>query len=195
MDSHNFSDYLHEKGQSSGFGDSLNNGNKSFTSTYSNQSLATINTASSSKAVLAALKALQDKIRLLETERSQALDEISALKLQMKNQEIENENARQKEILNNQKLLQESKLSYDRLVYEKNDMESKLNKILEKNHSMSDLSNNLQMKIQMLEDDKNSLLNKLKDMEFENSQLELQIKHSQLHEKGKINFSCCLMYV
>jgi chromosome segregation ATPase len=185
MDSNNFSDYLQDRSNSHFHDSANNNQNKSFASTYTTQSLASINTASSSKAVLAALRALQDKIRSLETERTQAVDEISSLKLQMKNQEIENENTRQKEILNNQKLLQESKLSYDRLIYEKNELENKLNKIQEKNSSISDLSNNLQLKIQLLEEDKNGLVKKINDVEFENSQMELHIKQSQLNEKGK----------
>jgi septal ring factor EnvC (AmiA/AmiB activator) len=45
--------------------------------------------ASSSKAVLAALRALQDKIRRLESERALALDENAQLRHQIKNQEIE----------------------------------------------------------------------------------------------------------
>lgn len=177
----NFSDYLQDPLNGSS---TQNNLNKSFVSTYSNNSLTSINTASSSKAVLAALKALQDKIRRLETERSQALDEISALKLEMKNQEIEFENIKQKELLNHNKLIQESKLNYDHLVTEKMDLELKLNKLLERNQSISDFSNNLTMKLQLLEEEKQSLILKVKNLEYDNTQMDLQIKQSQFHEKG-----------
>lgn len=186
-----YSDYLHHNEmmndsnlhhQLSTSANALNN-SKSFASTFTSPSLASINTTSSSKAVLAALKALQDKIRRLETERSQALDEITTLKLQLKNQEIDYENNKQKEILNQQKILQDNKLNYDHLLQEKQDLESKISKILDKNSSITDLSNNLQMKIQMLEEEKLSLVKKSKDLENENAELELQIKQSQLHEK------------
>ena len=60
--------------------------NKSYSSIISSASNG--NASSSSKAVLAALRALQDKIRRLETERTQALDESSQLRLQLKNFEI-----------------------------------------------------------------------------------------------------------
>ncbi len=189
-----YSDYFHHNEmmndsnlhhQLSTSANALNN-SKSFASTFTSPSLASINTTSSSKAVLAALKALQDKIRRLETERSQALDEITTLKLQLKNQEIDYENNKQKEILNQQKILQDNKLNYDHLLQEKQDLESKISKILDKNSSITDLSNNLQMKIQMLEEEKLSLVKKSKDLENENAELELQIKQSQLHEKGKI---------
>ena len=45
---------------------------------------------SSSKAVLAALRALQDKIRRLESERSQALDEATDLRQKIKTLDIGN---------------------------------------------------------------------------------------------------------
>lgn len=172
--------------------DSFNNdyliegGNRSFNSTFTSPSFSasSVNTASSSKAVLAALKALQDKIRRLETERSQALDEISHLKLQLKNQEIEFENMKQRETLANQKLIQESKLSYERLLQDKADLELKLQSIIEKNQSMNEISNNLSLKIQIIEDEKKSLIDKVKELEHENRQIDVQIKSSQYHEKG-----------
>eukprot|EP01036_Dinobryon_divergens_P031486 gene31488-40892_t len=106
---------------------------------------------SSSKAVLAALRALQDKIRRLEAERAQAVEESSQLKHQLKLQEIEFDHSRQKESLSSQKVLQEAKNSFEKVFTEKTDLEVRLVKLEERNKS-------------------------LRDFEFLQQQLDLQIK-------------------
>ena len=71
--------------------------------------MASVQSQGSSKAVLAALRALQDKIRRLETERAQALDECNHLRNQIRSQEMESEHVKQRDTLNNQKTLLEAK--------------------------------------------------------------------------------------
>lgn len=151
------------------------------------------NASSSSKAVLAALRALQDKIRRLEIERSQALDEVNSLKHQLKNSEIELEHTKQKDFLLSQKNLSESKVMYEKLLTEKNDLELKIIRYEEKNSGLVKSSEELHKKIHQLEDEKHSSLLKVKDLEHQQQQLELLIKNSQRKEKGNSNsgYSCC----
>lgn len=139
---------------------------------------------SSSKAVLAALRALQDKIRRLETERSLALDESSQLKLQLKNQEIEAEHAKQKEQLMAQKSVQEMKTAYDRLLEEKSELEVKLARYEEKNRALQHQSDELSIKIRSIEEEKHRELLRLKEYEHEQFQLQQSIKIAQQKEKG-----------
>jgi centrosomal protein CEP57 len=162
--------------------------NKSYNSSFSASSM---NATSSSKAVLAALRALQDKIRRLEAERSQALDETTQLKHQLKNMEIESEHSRQRDNLLAQKTLQENKSIYDRLLNEKTELEVRIGKLEEKNRltqlSVDEFSN----KIKNLEDEKQKYLLHIKELEYEQQQIEMQIKHSQNKEKGFLyNFFC-----
>lgn len=153
------------------------------------QSLASsANGSSSSKAVLAALRALQDKIRRLEAERSQALDETAQLRLQLKNQEIEADHMKQKENLNAQKSLHEVKSAYDRLLTEKTDMEVRLAKLEERNRSAQHVAEDLQAKIKALEDEKQSSLQRARDLEHQQQNYDLQIKNAQQKEKGEY---CC----
>lgn len=144
-----------------------------------------IGTSSSSKAVLAALRALQDKIRRLETERSQALDDINSLKHQLKQQEIEHEATKQREQLVSQKNLNEIKHSYDKLLNDKNDLELHLRKYEDKTKISLQHSEELQMKIRSLEEEKHSNQMKIKDLENQKNQIESQIKLAQIKEEGK----------
>ena len=60
---------------------------------------------SGSKAVLAALRALQDKIRRLDSEKTSAIDECNQLKAQIKSMEIDHEHMKQRDaLMNNQAL-------------------------------------------------------------------------------------------
>eukprot|EP00981_Chlorochromonas_danica_P009120 scaffold2505_cov152-Ochromonas_danica.AAC.13 len=158
--------------------------NKSFSSAISAATSASGGGASSSsKAVLAALRALQDKIRRLETERSHALDEASQLRLQLKNQEIENEHAKQREQLAAQKSLQEARTSYDRLTGEKADLEARLHRVEEKNRSLTQASDELQGRIRHLEEEKHQNSLRLRDLESQQQVLEQQIRMAQQREK------------
>jgi chromosome segregation ATPase len=145
---------------------------------------ATGSASSSSKAVLAALKALQEKIRRLETERSQALDEVTQLRIQLKNQEIEAEHQKQRENLSNQKNIQEMKNIQDKLFQEKIELESKLQRFEEKIHNTQITSEELTIKIRSLEEEKHQNGLKLKELEHQQTQLEQQLKIAELKEKG-----------
>jgi chromosome segregation ATPase len=143
--------------------------------------------ASSSKAVLAALRALQDKIRRLEVERTQAIDETTQLRHQLKNQEIEAEHIKQREMLNSQKSLQESRSAYDRLLGDKAELEVRVSKLEERNRLGQQTADELQSKIKSLEEEKQNGLLKVKSLESQQSQLEAQIQHAQSKEKDLAN--------
>jgi chromosome segregation ATPase len=159
--------------------------NRSFNSVMSGSSLGLSGgPSSSSKAVLAALRALQDKIRRLESERSQALDEASQYRLQIKNQEIEYEHSKQRDQLAAQKSLQEARTAYDRVCAEKADLETRLSKMEEKNRGLQRSSEELQMRIRQLEEEKQNNIDKLRELENQQHNLEQQIKQAQQREKG-----------
>lgn len=154
-------------------------------SSYGSASSATsaLNTSSSSKAVLAALRALQDKIRRLESERSQALDEATQLRHQLKNHELEAEHSKQREQLTSQRSLQEVRGAYDRLLTEKTDLEVRLTRLEEKNRTAQDTANEMQAKIRALEEEKTNTMAMIRDYENQYKQVENQIKHAQRMEK------------
>jgi chromosome segregation ATPase len=158
--------------------------NMNINKSYASAASSLQNGSSSSKAVLAALRALQDKIRRLEAERTQALDETSQLKHQLKTQEIESEHAKQKELLTVQKNLQEAKSSYDRLFHEKTELELRLSRLEEKNKLLQGNTEDLQAKIHHLESEKHQSALRVKDLEYQYKQIEQQIKDTQGKEKG-----------
>ena len=139
--------------------------------------------ASSSKAVLAALRALQDKIRRLELERTQALDETSQLRQQIKNQEIESERFKQRESLSTQKNLHEVRSAYDRILTGKTESEIRLSKLEDRNRVEEEIARDLRLKIRAAEDEKHTGLLVIKDLESERGQLQNQIMHIQQKEK------------
>lgn len=153
--------------------------NKSYDSQYSSTSNPT-----SSKAVLAALRALQDKIRRLETERGQAIDETAQLRHQLKNQEIEAEHVKQRELLSTQKNLNEARHSYDRLLSEKTEIEIRVSKLEDRNRISQATADELQTKIRGLEDEKQNGLFKIKEFESQHLQLQAQLENAQAREKG-----------
>lgn len=173
------------------------NNNKSFNSLLSATSLAS-NGSSSSKAVLAALRALQDKIRRLESERSLALDEVSQLKMQLKNQEVEFEHQKQKDQLASQKSLQDARSVNDKLLHDKTELEVKLSIIEEKNHQVLRQVEEYQLKTKHLEEEKHNSLARLKELEYEQLHLDQEIKHSQAKEKGiyiALFLCLCLFFI
>ena len=141
-------------------------------------------TASSSKAVLAALRALQDKIRRLEVERAHALDEAAQLRTQLKNYEIEAEHSKQREVLNAQRSLHEAKNNYERLLDEKTDIEKRLRHIEEKNREHITLIDEYEAKIRVLEDTRMSGSSRVKELEFRLSEYEADLRRAQQREKG-----------
>jgi chromosome segregation ATPase len=142
------------------------------------------NSASSSKAVLAALRALQEKIRRLETERAQAFDEATQLRHAIKNQEIEAEHSKQRDNLATQKSLQDAKSMYEKVQSEKTDLEIRLSKLEDKNRTDNRLLEELKLRIRGLEEEKYNGQSRIKDLEDERSQLQFEIQQSTQKEKG-----------
>ena len=148
--------------------------------------------ASSSKAVLAALRALQDKIKRLESERTQALDETANLRQQIKNQEMEADNFKRRDSLASQKKLHEVQSAYDRSVTEKTESEIRLSNLEERNRIEDEIARDLRAKIRAVEDEKHNGLLVIKDMESERTRLQSQILHVQHKEKGEHAFVIAL---
>ena len=152
--------------------------------TFMDSSVGSANSsASSSKAVLAALRALQEKIRRLEAEKTQALDECQTLRSQKKSLEVDMEHERQRELLTQQKANQESRIGIDKLMSEKTDLEHKLNVLEERKNTSQMKAEELVLKIQALEGEKNSAVLKLQELEATKGQIEKQFIVVQDREK------------
>ena len=158
------------------FNEDVNNSNISFGST--------VNTSTaSSKAVLAALRALQEKIRRLEAEKNQAIDECQNLRNQMKIIEIDIDHVRQREVLSSQKLIQETHIEYEKVLSEKNQLEIRLNNLEEERILLQKSSEEMTFKIKCLEEDKSTYTIKLHD--FESLQTQLQTHLINVKQKEK----------
>ena len=139
--------------------------------------------STSSKAVLAALRTLQDKIRRLEIERTEALHETNELRAQLQNQELDHEALKQRDTVSAQKNLTEARAAYDRLVAEKTELEIKLGRLAERNKEAQSTSEELATKIRQLEEDKHVGALKTKELEAHHRHLESQIQQVQQKEK------------
>ena len=140
--------------------------------------------ASSSKAVLAALRALQDKIRRLESERAQAIDDTAQLRHQIKNQEIESEHLKQRDNLAAQKSIHEVRSAYERILTEKTETEIRLVKMEERNREEQQISADLRSKVISSESDRHLAMLEIKKLDVEKDQLLGQVRHFQQKEKG-----------
>jgi chromosome segregation ATPase len=141
-------------------------------------------TASSSKAVLAALRALQDKIRRLEVEKTQALDDAAQLRSQLKAQEIETDHAKERDTLHQQKSLQEARIRYETVLAEKTDMEAKIYQLQQHNHNIEQELESVKAKNRTLEATHTSSADKLADLEDQITHLEKELQGSRQKEKG-----------
>jgi DNA repair exonuclease SbcCD ATPase subunit len=140
--------------------------------------------ASSSKAVLAALRALQDKIRRLETERSSALDEAAQLRSQLKSQEIEAEHSKEKDILHSQKSLQEARMAYERVITEKEDLEKSLKMVRTQNDQTQAHVQELRESNKELEAMRSSAEQRLAEVEGHLAKFEAEVERSKHRESG-----------
>jgi chromosome segregation ATPase len=140
--------------------------------------------ASSSKAVLAALKALQEKIRRLELERTQHLDEVATMKTQLKSQEIEGDHLRQRDNLMNQKTMHELKIINDRIIAEKNELEVHITRLDDKVRELGRTGTASHDVVQQLQNDKESLEIHIRELEASNRMAESQGMRTQQREKG-----------
>lgn len=80
----------------------------------------------SSKAVLGALRALQEKIQRVEGERARATAEVSALRAQLAEAGHETEMRRREEAMSHEEELQELRLTCGRMLEERGMLEKKL---------------------------------------------------------------------
>jgi myosin heavy subunit len=159
--------------------------NKSFISTSSSTAgIALQSTASSSKAVLAALRALQDKIRRLESEKAQALDDAAQLRTQLKSLEIENDHTRERDALHSQKLLQDARMAYEKVLSEKTDMENRLRTLDKQLEKVTSDLNSAVNENKDLEVSKRSGSEKLQQLENQILEMELKLQESMQKEQG-----------
>lgn len=159
--------------------------NNSYTSAMS-IGTPSASSASSSKAVLAALRALQDKIRRLETERSQAMDETAQLRSQLKNQEIEATHFREKEKYASDKAAQEARTNYEKLRQEKLDAETRLVRLEEKNKESERQQDELSRRIQELEEEKARALMRQNELASNSTHLDNQLEQA-LHRENDLS--------
>lgn len=139
--------------------------------------------AKSSKAVLAALRTLQDKIRRLEADRAEALREASDVRAQLNQQEIEAEQLKQRDVSVAQKNLVDARSAFDRLVSEKTELDIKIARMDDRNKEAQRMSSDLSEKIRSIEQKKQEGAAKLQELETNHRHLEAQIQH--VHEKEK----------
>ena len=149
-----------------------------------NETRGSVPVASSSKAVLTALRSLQDKIKRLEAEKSTVLDESTQLRHQIKNQELELEHLRQRESLAAQKALHEARNAYEKALTEKTETEVRLSKVEDRNRDEQRVAEELHAKMRSLEEEKHKVLKSMKDLEAQKSHLQSQITYTQQKEKG-----------
>ena len=129
---------------------------------------------SSSKAVLAALRSLQDKIRRLETDRTRAMEEAATLRHRLQGFEVESEQTRAKDDAIAQRNIQEARATYDRLIAEKVDLEVRVARAEERRNDIRSSSETLETDIRKLKEEKESLLLKIKDGESQQKHLDIQ---------------------
>ena len=140
--------------------------------------------ATSSKAVLAALRALQDKIKRLEREKNDAIEETTRLRLQIQNQNYESVRFKERDSLTSLKNLNEVRTAYERILTEKSETETRLLKLEERNQAEEKIASDLRAKIRIFEDEKHTGILAIKELELERTQLHGQILHIQQKEKG-----------
>lgn len=138
---------------------------------------------SGSKAVLAALRALQDKIRRLDSEKTSAIDECNQLKAQIKSMEIDHEHMKQRDALMNNQALLEAKGAYDSLNAAKAVQESDYTKLQEKHREQAVSYNKLKIQYETLEDEKLTLLSKCNSLEKQSSEQDSLLRQFQTKEK------------
>jgi hypothetical protein len=140
-------------------------------------------TVTSSKAVLAALRALQDKIRRIEGEKAAAVAEVHKIQLQMKNTQIENEMAKHQETLAWQKTLEELQASNDKLNAERKEFLKLEDKIKEYESAIEEY----QKTIRAMDSERHVALMKTKEIETKQSYFESQLKSYDMKEKELLN--------
>ena len=128
--------------------------------------------ASSSKAVLAALRTLQDKIRRMEAERTDALRESAELRGQLHAAEVESEQLKRHDNSIAQKNLADARSAYDRLVSEKTELEIRIARMDDRNKEAQLTSEDLSIKIRQVEENNQTAAIRTKQLEAHHRHLE-----------------------
>jgi len=142
----------------------------------------------SSKAVLAALRALQDKIRRLESEKSHAMDEASKLRRQIRSFESVTESRREQDMHAAKKSIQEAELIHQQLNFEKKDLEKRISSLEESNRRGKQNIDELLQKIKKVELDRSSLENRVVELDHLHQRTSSELQVLQKHEKGSPSF-------
>ena len=140
--------------------------------------------AGNSKAVLAALRALQDKIRRLDTERAAALDEAQVLRQQVKQMELEMEHSKQRDALASQRVLQEARVQQERLFADRADLEVRLARSEDRTREQSRQIVELEAQVQLLADDKVRAEGAGREAEGRARELDERLAQGVAREKG-----------
>lgn len=112
------------------------------------------------------------------------------MRSQLKSQEIESEHNKEKDILHNQKSLQEARLSYERVLAEKDDLEKNLKLIRNQNDQVQDHLQELRDKNKQLEEMKAGAEQRLAEMEKHISKFEEEVEKSKHREAGATTANC-----
>ncbi|CAM9321629.1 unnamed protein product [Chrysoparadoxa australica] len=98
--------------------------------------LSNFGPAHSSKAVLSALRALQDKVRKLEQERDKAKVECRLLEQRLTAQQASHDTSMQREVMASRERQTAARLAYERLAADKSNVDVRLAKAEEKRHEL-----------------------------------------------------------
>ena len=139
--------------------------------------------SSSSKAVLAALRTLQEKIRRLETDRSRALEETAALRHRLAGQEVESEQTRARDEAISQRNLQEARSAYDRLLAEKADLEVRVARAEDRRNDVRRAAEDVEKMLLSLRQEKESALAAIQEAEAQQRHLDIQLTNVHQRER------------
>jgi len=139
---------------------------------------------SGSKAVLAALRALQDKIRRLDSEKNTSIDECNQLKAQIKSMEIDFEHLKQRESLINTQAMLEAKSSYDSLKAEKAIQEADYFKMQDAVKEATTNFNRVKLQLESTESERSALTLRCNKLEVQCTEQDeiLQAAHNKERE-------------
>jgi len=139
--------------------------------------------SSSSKAVLAALRTLQDKIRRLETDRARAIEETEALRHRLAGHEVESEQTRARDEAISQRNIQDARSAYDRLLAEKSDLEVRIARAEDRKADMRRAADDIDAQVRALRLEKEAALAAIQDAESQQRHLDLQLSNAHLRER------------
>jgi len=139
--------------------------------------------SSSSKAVLSALRTLQDKIRRLETDRARALEEAEALRHRLAGHEVESEQTHARDEAISQRNIQDARSAYDRLLAEKSDLEVRIARAEDRKTDVRRAADEIDAQVHALRLEKEAALAAIQDSESQQRHLDLQLSNAHQRER------------